>query len=130
MTQRIQEIANFRDSITISNSNAIEFITQLSITYEPEELFIYFDPPYYRKGELLYLNHFDHRQHVVLRNHIQDTSFAWILSYDDEAEIREMYDSIPIYKKALQYSIAKPSIGHELIISRLQMPDELQRIMR
>ena len=128
LTQKIQAISNFRDSITISNKNAVEFIAQLSTKYKPEELFIYFDPPYYRKGELLYLNHFDHNQHVVLRDHIRDTSFAWILSYDDEAEIREMYHSIPIYKKALQYSIATPSIGHELIISRLQMPTELQQI--
>lgn len=126
LMQKIQAIADHRDAIAISNHNAVDFIAHLNEEYQPEELFIYFDPPYYKKGELLYLNHFGHAQHLDLRDHIQDIAFAWILSYDDENEIREMYNHIPTYERALRYSIGIPSKGNELIISPLVLPEYLK----
>ena len=127
LERKIREIANRRDCITISNDNGVDFIIRLTEKFKSDQLFIYFDPPYYKKGELLYLNHFDHAQHLELRNYIQNTLFAWVLSYDDENEIRKLYAQIPTYERELYYSIGSPSKRKELIISHLVLPTYLHR---
>lgn len=125
---KIQAIADRRDSITLYNLDAVDFVDTLERDHEEEALFIYFAPPYYQKGELLYLNHFDHTQHAVLRDCIMRCEFPWVLSYDNAEQIVELYAETPIYRKALRYSVARPSLAEELIISDLTMPEELEHI--
>jgi DNA adenine methylase len=128
LEDKIQAIADRRDSIALHNLDAVDFIDILEQDHEEENLFIYFDPPYYQKGELLYLNHFDHSQHAVLRDRIVRCEFPWVLSYDDAPEILNLYPDAPSYKKDLSYSISQPKKTKELIISNLIMPEYLELI--
>ena len=54
----------------------------------------------------------------------------WLLSYDDQPKIAALYNNVQTYRKSLRYSVAKPSIGHELIISNLKMPEYLEVIKK
>lgn len=54
----------------------------------PEGYSIYLDPPYYVKGEELYLNgSIDHKNLAEQLRHHK----SWLLSYDDAPQIREYY---------------------------------------
>jgi DNA adenine methylase len=55
------------------------------------------DPPYFKQGEGLYrLGGMDH---TALRNHLRDKAEPWVLTYDDDPEVRSMYDWAHIPKK-------------------------------
>jgi DNA adenine methylase len=65
---------------------------------------IYCDPPYYEKGNELYAHRFsedDHRRLAETLKHREN----WVLSYDDTAKIREIYDFAAIEEVDVRYSI-------------------------
>ena len=90
-----------------------------SVTYF-FNVFFYIDPPYYKKGALLYLNSFTHDKHLELSEFLNGNDKAkWILSYDDVPEIRSMY--IPYGRRFesynLRYSVHRNTrLGSELVI--------------
>lgn len=128
LAAKIRLIAEQKKRIHLSNLDALEFIEKLKKI--GRNTLIYFDPPYYQKGELLYMNHYRHEDHKHLYSKIVKCRLPWLLSYDDRPEIAELYRSVPAYLKKLRYSVAAPSIGRELIISNLRMPEYLKVIER
>lgn len=55
-------------------------------------IFVYLDPPYFEKGPQLYKYSFSYDDHIRLRDSlITKTKMKWLLSYDDNQEIRDMY---------------------------------------
>ena len=123
---KIRVIAEMRELITVSNYDAVHFLKHR--LPKTEKTLIYFDPPYYQKGGLLYLNHYTPEDHETLCNAIKKCRHPWLLSYDDRPEIMKLYRGISIYRRGLRYSISTPSIGSELIISDLRMPDSLDGV--
>lgn len=130
LVEKIKNIAAKKDLIRIYNQDVIIFINTLNTIHAGENLFVYFDPPYFGKGKLLYLNHFDYKQHVSLHDSISKFKQPWVLSYDNSPDIAEIYKEYPIYQKSLRYFITKPSTAKELIISNLQMPSDLNVLWR
>jgi len=126
LAAKIKRIAEQKHRIHLSNLDALEFIKELKNI--KQKMLVYFDPPYYKKGELLYLNHYRHEDHVRLCKQILKCHLPWLLSYDEHPEIAVLYNSVQTYRKSLRYSVAVPSIGRELIISNLKMPDYLEVI--
>lgn len=124
LEEKIQAIASAKDRIFLSNLEAKKFLRRFKTT-NPKVL-IYFDPPYYQKGNLLYLNHFTHEDHCSLSKNIRACDYPWVLSYDEHCSIKELYKGIAMYRRNLNYSISTPSIGKELIFSKLSMPFELE----
>lgn len=123
LSAKIQRIAEQKKRIHLSNLDALEFIKELKEVNQ--KILVYFDPPYYQKGKLLYLNHYQHEDHARLCKQIVKCRLPWLLSYDDQPEIAELYKNVQSYRKSLRYSVAAPSIGRELIISNLKMPEYL-----
>ena len=64
----------------------------------------YLDPPYYHKGNILYIEKMDEFQHKQLAEilHKRDN---WTLSYDDCIEIRDLYQNHQILYLVTRYSI-------------------------
>jgi DNA adenine methylase len=56
-----------------------------------QNTFIYLDPPYYEKGDQLYKHPLNDLDHERLATALQQAAAAWVLSYDDHAEIRRLY---------------------------------------
>ncbi len=123
---KIRAISDRKDSIKIYNLDACKFIEELKQKHRNQKLLIYFDPPYFKKGKLLYFNHYRHNDHEELSHHIRNCPFPWLLSYDKQPEIVDLYNSFPIYVKDLRYYLAKKTIAQELIISNLLMPKHLR----
>lgn len=126
LAAKILAIAEQKKRIRLFNLDALDFIKELKKTRR--KTLVYFDPPYYQKGELLYLNHYRPEDHERLCKQIIKCQLPWLLSYDNRPEIAALYSGAPTYRKNLRYSVATPSIGSELIISNLQMPAYLETI--
>lgn len=126
LIEKIRIIADRKELITVSNYDAVTLLRH----HLPKttNTLVYFDPPYYQKGGLLYLNHYTPEDHSRLSKAIQACKLPWLLSYDDKPEIMKLYSGVNMYRRGLRYSIATPSIGSELIISDLHMPKELEGV--
>lgn len=119
LIRRIEKIVNFGNQITISNFDAIELIQNLDNLYPNDErLFLYLDPPYYNKGNLLYMNNYNHENHVDLSNSIHDNLQIrkWIVSYDNVPEIKEIYQGYRMSTFDLKYSLQSKRNGSELLV--------------
>lgn len=64
----------------------------------------YLDPPYYEKGDALYIEKMDTFQHEKMAALIQYRE-NWVLSYDDCPEIRSLYSKSQIIDLAARYCI-------------------------
>ena len=112
---RCAKLAEYCERIYISQLDAIEFIGQ----QDRDRMFFFIDPPYYAKGQTLYLNKLDHAYHQSLANQLQGMDgAAWVLTYDDCPEIRDMYiDWASIHPFSLQYTASERRQGKEILIT-------------
>lgn len=116
LISRIEAIAARKSEIKIRNWDAERFILQY-VPRLPEETLVYCDPPYFRKAERLYPNHYKPEDHqriakVIQRNILQH----WIVSYDSCDEIQAFYEGRTSFQYLLQYNAAKAYKGSELFI--------------
>jgi DNA adenine methylase len=58
---------------------------------QPDNAFVYLDPPYYAQGAALYKHAMTDGDHQRLASLVQRCSFQWVLSYDDHPFVRELY---------------------------------------
>jgi DNA adenine methylase len=119
LIQRIVKIAENRDFITLTNHDALELIFNLDEYYpEKDKLFLYLDPPYYKKGKLLYMNNYSHENHFQLQQavNMNMSNHNWIISYDNVQEIRDIYLGYRMSSFDLKYSLQSKKFGKELLI--------------
>ena len=64
----------------------------------------YLDPPYYVKGDALYIEKMDAFQHEKMAALLQHRD-NWVLSYDDCSEIRSLYSNSKIIDLSARYCI-------------------------
>jgi DNA adenine methylase len=127
---KIQAIAKHADSLEVFNLDGLEFLKLLEKQYVNRKYLIYFDPPYYQKGPALYLNHFGHKAHKSLRDGIFKCPFPWVLSYDNNENIINMYRGYDcnLYRNRIRHTITGNKDAEELIISKLNLPDYLEHL--
>ena len=82
LIEKIQEIYAYRDKIRFYNLDVIDFLKRI----KKKDSFIFFDPPYYKKGKELYVNFYEHENHLNLANKISKLRNDWIVTYDNENE--------------------------------------------
>ena len=115
LTERIEKIANKKEFIRIANADASDFI-QKQLVQEKNE-FLYFDPPYFEKGQQLYSTYLRRSEHEKLANAIDRfVTCDWVMTYDEAPEIRKLYANYPIRNFDLKYSVATKRTASELII--------------
>lgn len=115
LIDRIKLISLYRDRISVSKNDGIEIIEKYA---DSPNVFMYIDPPYFVKGANLYLNAFKQKHHKELANVLNAHSNAkWVLTYDNEVDIRELYSARRQEAFLLRYSIHQNSkVGSELMI--------------
>lgn len=130
LINKIRKIAEKKDSIRLYHMDAKDLIRNILIHENPENLFVYFDPPYYKQGQNLYKNFFDDNDHVQLSEAIREMdNFKWITTYDNENRIREIYNDRIVQEYRIQYSANKTRKEIELIfhspITRIESYDNV-----
>jgi DNA adenine methylase len=118
LINKISNIAQHRNRIELYNLDANVLIENILTDVPSEQLFVYFDPPYYKQGKNLYTNFFNDHDHQNLSNSIRrmDT-FYWVATYDNEPRIREIYNDRPILEYSLRYSANRIRKEKELFFS-------------
>lgn len=125
---RIRRIAAYRDRITVLKLDARELLR--SLPGDRERVLVYIDPPYYQKGQRLYLNSLEHRDHTELAKILlNDPPFRWVLTYDNVPAIHSLYTKLKPLPFELSYSAYRRSKGKELIVfdPRLNVPADMLR---
>lgn len=116
LKQKIINIANNKSKLIVYNKEIRSFIEDVIPKYE-NEAFVYFDPPYFNKGQHLYKNFLTPEDHKKIScDIIKKVTCPWIISYDDVLELREMYSGFKQFKYNLNYSAANKGVGSEIMI--------------
>lgn len=116
LISKIELISAHRKHITVYNKDIISLLRN----YVPrfgQNVFIYFDPPYYNKGQKLYKNFLSPSDHKKIHNVIvNEIHTSWIITYDDVSEISGLYENYATKRFDLTYSAANKGIASELMI--------------
>ena len=127
LVTRIQRIAVRKKDIKLYNKDVNSFIKNYAPLYE-ENALIYFDPPYFRKGQQLYMNFFNYKDHVRIEQEIREhVNCDWIITYDYEPQIEEIYHNYNLRLYDLNYSVSTKRKANELMIFKdgiIIPPDE------
>ncbi|MCL1961496.1 MAG: DNA adenine methylase [Desulfovibrionaceae bacterium] len=130
LIEKIRRIKIYRDAVQLTQLDAKLCIEQW-VQKLPRRAFLNIDPPYYAKGQALYTNFYEPRDHIVLADAIKKLQCPWMLTYDDEPEIEALYSGFPIYRKSLMYYAQVKRRANELLVLSPQLlpPKELREIL-
>lgn len=123
LAERILGLRRLREFIVISNEDALAFLKRaLPRGRGRSRVFVYLDPPYVDKGQRLYLNSYEAKDHVVLANYMnRQRHLPWIMSYDDTDLVRQIYSEQQLGILAIRYSLQKKRNASELLIAPWHM---------
>jgi DNA adenine methylase len=125
LINRIQKIASYQSRIKIYNLDTAKLLKKLPKKL-PEKSLIYLDPPYYIKGQGLYRNFYEHKDHVEIRSLLDKIEdIPWLVSYDNADEIGSIYTGYRKQVFDLQYSAQTKRVASEVMIysNGLNIPD-------
>jgi len=122
LQRRCEKVVEYRDRIQLTCLDGIDLIRVM----DERNNFLFIDPPYYVKGQTLYLNALTPEYHAGLASTLRSrTDAAWVVTYDDRPEIRAMYQGwSKIRPFTLRYVAAERERGREILITPrwLQLP--------
>lgn len=115
LIEKIKLIGLYSDRITVLNEDGVDVIERYA---KDLNSFFYVDPPYFVKGSDLYLNAFKLEDHQRLADSLNRHNKAkWLLSYDNEKRILDLYLDRNHRAFGLKYSAHHNSkVGSELMI--------------
>lgn len=116
LIRKINEISTYSDFITVMNYDVFDLIYDVISDMPINSTFIYFDPPYVKKGKQLYKNYFEFQDHVDLRNSIMSIKHKWLITYDHTDEIAILYQKYQQDVIDINYSAGINKTGQELAI--------------
>lgn len=127
LLKQLEIICQLSDKIKVTNVDAAILLTDSEFNLSKNSI-IYLDPPYYVKGQGLYRNFYNHEDHVEIMNILNNINSHWIVSYDDNDEIKKIYHNYRHFEYTLNYSAQCKMKGKEVIIysDSLNLPLELQ----
>jgi len=113
---RIKKIAEYADRIKLYNEDAVTLMKKLTGELSGKTI-IYFDPPYFVKGQGLYLNYYNENDHKEIANAIENLyNCKWIVTYDNVTFIKNLYSKYRIKEFELNYSASNSGKGKEVMI--------------
>ncbi|MTV49868.1 hypothetical protein GJ688_12885 [Heliobacillus mobilis] len=123
-----QQIRRCSEKLLGTNITALDF--REIITAPGENVLLYLDPPYYRKGNLLYRHGMSNEDHVRLAEILRDTPHSFFITYDDCPEIRTLYEGwTHMYTNEWFYSSSNKKareVGRELFISNYEIDRQVR----
>lgn len=118
ISERIKRITKYKTRILINNKDSLEFMTDAKKEINTfKSSFIYLDPPYYQKGQELYLNAYKPEDHLKVASFMASeyADMNWIVSYDACIPIAKLYSDFRCTLQELNYSVTTHKKGRELV---------------
>lgn len=119
LIRRIYKISKHRDNIQLHNLDAKDFLEKSSL-FQTNTFFM-IDPPYFKRGRELYSNFYNSEDHSNIAKIIFELSYPWVITYDNEVEIRHIYKNYDQYEIDLRYSVQTKRLAKELLITSNQV---------
>lgn len=114
LAARVRRIGEYKKCITVLNDDGINIAKKY---LKKKNVFIYLDPPYFKKGMMLYLNHYEEQDHHNLANLLNTHAKKnWILTYDELNKTRDLYPFRFRRRLNLKYRVRKSRNARELMI--------------
>lgn len=114
LINRVKKIACYKKKIHLYNHDIRTFINSYVPKYI-DRAFIYFDPPYYKKGKYLYKNFFVDKDHQDIHDLIVKLDCPWMVTYDNTKEIRMIYQGMQAWQFDLVYGVANSGLNSEIL---------------
>lgn len=123
LISRIQLIEKYKCRIKLYNKDALQLMQELSPTFDDKTL-VYFDPPYYVKGKMLYQNFYTPEDHSALAQFIKDSKHPWIVTYDNIEEIKVLYEGENSVEFDISYyaNMERPRGKEIMFFSNINIP--------
>lgn len=105
---------------------SIDFPKVLSAPKVGKRLLMYLDPPYFLADQKrAYTKSFTLEDHLRLEKMLRNADYAFLLSYDDCQEVRDLYSWAHIHERSWFYNTANSSgprkVGRELFITNFRV---------
>lgn len=118
LSERVKWLGSMRDAITLTNEDALTFLSRSGDRLPLNRTLFFVDPPYVAAGGRLYLNAMDNGKHVALSDLLQGGTLPhWVLTYDDHPLIRQLYAKQTIDDLAVSYSLQSKRKEREVLIT-------------
>ena len=115
LIKRIQKIGSMNNKIHVYNQDTEKWLLEID-NLIPSNSLIYLDPPYYEKGQGLYRNFYNHQDHKSIKEKLVKVKTPWVVSYDNNQNIRDIYQQYRQEEYILNYSASKKIKATEVII--------------
>ncbi len=116
LIKKIRKVASYKDVIEFYNMDAIVFLDEVVEKIESNNIFLNIDPPYVKKGPMLYKNSYTEADHRAIADKVSSIRKKWIVTYDECELIRDLYSKFRIDKMQLNYSAGNTKKGQEYIV--------------
>ena len=125
LIRRIRCIGRYKKQIHVHNLDALSLIEKIQHESDNQNTIFYFDPPYYRKGPSLYINHYEYDDHKKVASKIKKIKKSkWIVSYDNVSEIKKLYRNYNRKEYLLIHTAYNVRLGEEVLFfsDKLKIP--------
>ena len=124
LCSRIRQIQGFSSRIRVTQRPALKFIAEVSSQVAPP-VFLYVDPPYMVQGEELYMSSHSWDDHKELAGTLMESRHPWILTYDVDDRVRELYPSVRCLGYRISHTAQTQKVGREFMLfsDGLRVPD-------
>lgn len=116
LIKKIEKVASYKEKIALYNMDAKDFLEKIIPQYSCDHIFLNIDPPYVKKGPLLYKNSYAYKDHKSIAELVTEMKTYWIVTYDACDIIKKLYKGFVIEDLELNYSAGKAKKGKEYII--------------
>ncbi len=119
LTEKVLQIGRLQEQIHVTGMDAIRFLSEkLPYGRNRKNVLVYLDPPYVKKGQRLYLNAYEKKDHILLSKYLlRQQVLPWIMSYDDSELVRTLYGYCKQALLPIRYTLQNKRNVHELIIA-------------
>jgi DNA adenine methylase len=114
LINRVKKIARFKSNIHLYNHDVRSFIKSYVPKYI-DRAFVYFDPPYYKKGKYLYKNFFEEKDHQDIHDLVVGLECPWMVTYDNAPEIQNIYNGLQAWLFDMVYGVANSGLNSEIL---------------
>lgn len=125
LIRKIKRINQNRDYIRFYHLDAADFLQTVVAHIDVENSFIYLDPPYVKKGYMLYHNAYTQRDHEEIAKVMAKLKQSWVMTYDKCDYILELYKNYRMESMILNYSAGRNKKGTEIMIYSSKISSEL-----
>lgn len=125
LIERILLISKYKGRIHLYHMDAYELINVLAPSLTKDSM-VYFDPPYFNKGKMLYRNFYTINDHAQMAALIRSLNLPWIVTYDNVQEINDLYSGEEFAEFDISYSahLSRPRGKEVMYYKNLALPSD------